>query len=199
MKKKKPAKSKKTKPAKKKKIVPVVVEQKPQTAITQIVKRPTGPMPRKEKLAKTRAMLQLLRLGHSMASACRQVKISPNTFFLWRQRHAVLRTAVYNAEKEVIQIVEGAVLTAATGGATLVTKKTYYENGQLKSEEEVKSAPNVVAQIFYLTNKAGQTWKDRRNGNQSQTLIVNPNQKPAMSADDEKFLEEQRLFLLENS
>lgn len=202
MKKKKPVKQKKRKP-KKKKAIAEPVAKPTELIIPQVVGRRTGPMSRKAKLEKTRDILKLLQVGHSMAAACRLVNITPNTFLHWRNRHAVLRTAVYNAEKEVVQIVESAVLKSATGGAVLSTKKTYYEDGKVKSEEEVRSAPNVVAQIFYLTNKAGHTWKDRRTGSQSQTLILNPNQKPGekagMSADDERFLEEQRRFLLDNS
>lgn len=87
---------------------------------------------------KARVVLENLQLGNSLVVSCERAGINPATFWRWRQKHKVLDRAVFWAIEGRTSVVEDALYKTATEG-------------------------NVTAQIFYLTNKNPDVWKDRRN------------------------------------
>ncbi|MDD3947406.1 MAG: hypothetical protein PHI19_06165 [Clostridia bacterium] len=118
-------------------------------------------------------ILLSLENGASLRAACEAAKITPWTFWKWRKDDPTLEDRVKQIELSNISIVEGALFATAIGGAIVGTKKKY-RYGKLVEEEEKLAPPNVVAQIFYLTNHAPDRYKNNRDrflGNGDKDLI----------------------------
>lgn len=90
------------------------------------------------KTRKCRIVLENLAQGNSLVTSCERAGINPATYWRWRQKHSILNQATYSAIESRTGIVEDALYKTATEG-------------------------NVTAQIFFLTNRNPDVWKDRRN------------------------------------
>ena len=118
---------------------------------------------------------------------------SVTTWYKWEKKNPRLLKLRERAEEFLEQSrgkkVEDALLNTATGGALVGVKETFDRDGKLKSRHNIYAGPNVLAQIFYLTNKLGLIWKDRRalvnNVIQNKVQVGEP--KDQYTGDDEEF------------
>jgi ribosomal protein L16 Arg81 hydroxylase len=83
------------------------------------------------------AILRSLKEGATLFTACANAQVDPATFWRWRKKSLILDRAVTNIIESRIQLVEDALYKNAIEG-------------------------NVTAQIFYLTNRNSDRWKDKR-------------------------------------
>jgi len=83
------------------------------------------------------SVLDSLAKGSSFLKACKAADIDQATFWRWRQKDKELDQQVIQVLDSRTQTVEDALYAGATKG-------------------------NVVAQIFWLKNRAGNRWKDRQ-------------------------------------
>ena len=98
----------------------------------------TGALKAKDRKRKAiRAILASLKKGSSIYSACNGAGINVTTFWRWRLKSPKLEKLVGVILESQITIVEDALYGEAVKG-------------------------NPVAMIFFLTNRAGDKWKDRR-------------------------------------
>lgn len=90
------------------------------------------------KRRKIRAVLLSLKKGSSIFEACQSANVSTVSFWRWRKQYPRLERLTLAIMESRIAAVEDALFKNAT------------EKG------------NVLAQIFFLTNRASDIWKDRR-------------------------------------
>lgn len=84
------------------------------------------------------AILESFAKGASVVKACNEANITWNTFYKWRRSYKRFDKKVVDVLNSRTQVVEDALFKSALGG-------------------------NVVAQIFWLKNRASDRWKDRYN------------------------------------
>lgn len=82
-----------------------------------------------------RAVLESLLKGASILKACSDAGTTTMTFWRWRQKYDVLDKTVGRIYESRIMIVEDALFKSAVNG-------------------------KVLAQIFFLCNRAGDRWKN---------------------------------------
>lgn len=113
------------------------------------------------------------------AELAKAMGVSPSTYYDWLKRYPEMAEAVTDARtgadaRAVNESVEGALLQSALGGIQTVRKaikvrsSTYDERGRRVDkeeiayvDEEVYVAPNVKAQIFWLTNRMPERWRNK--------------------------------------
>ena len=83
------------------------------------------------------SVLESLEKGTSFLKACKAADINQATFWRWRKQDKKLDKIVIQVLESRTQTVEDALYTGATKG-------------------------NVVAQIFWLKNRAKDRWKDKQ-------------------------------------
>jgi len=83
------------------------------------------------------SVLESLGAGASFIKACKAADIDQSTFWLWRQADAELNKKVLQVLDGRTQTVEDALYVGASKG-------------------------NVIAQIFWLKNRASGRWRDRQ-------------------------------------
>lgn len=84
------------------------------------------------------AVLRSLARGTAIVMACANAGIAPSTFWRFRQKHPRIQALTDSLVSSRIQVVEDALFTAATVDR------------------------NMTAIIFFLTNRAGDKWADKR-------------------------------------
>lgn len=89
-----------------------------------------------DKKEKIEAILKSLNMGTSINQACKAADISKVTLWRWRKKSKRLNNKILSILDSRTQTVEDALYKAAIGG-------------------------NIVAQIFWLKNRAHDRWKDR--------------------------------------
>ncbi len=83
------------------------------------------------------SILESLGKGSSFLKACKAADIDQSTFWLWRQADKELNKRVLQVLDSRTQTVEDSLYVGATKG-------------------------NVIAQIFWLKNRASDRWKDKQ-------------------------------------
>jgi hypothetical protein len=118
------------------------------------------------KRPKIHTVIKAIREGQTLQSALRIGGIrSSSTWWTWEKNPRLKR--LRNAAEEAANSfrndnAENALLRCAVGGARVGRKRSFFEDGKIKTEQEFYSAPNPVALIFYLTNRAPEKWRDKR-------------------------------------
>ncbi len=84
-----------------------------------------------------KAILRSLENGAGIQAACKAAGITTMSFWRWRKKNPKLDKLVATLLEGQIEIVEDALYKSALAG-------------------------NTTAQIFFLTNRAPERWKDRR-------------------------------------
>lgn len=97
----------------------------------------TGKFGKGIKRRKIRAIMQSLKEGSPMYSACKGAHVGLTTFWRWRKADPRLDMIIEAALESQVTVVEDALYKSALSG-------------------------NTVAQIFFLTNRKGEKWRDRR-------------------------------------
>lgn len=83
------------------------------------------------------SILKSLSQGSSFLKACKAADIDQSTFWLWRQADKELDQKVFQVLDSRTQTIEDALFSSGVKG-------------------------NVIAQIFWLKNRASIRWKDRQ-------------------------------------
>lgn len=91
----------------------------------------------RQKVKTLRKIRIAVEQGSGLWKACRAMNMSPTTLWRWRKKDRRIDNYIEAAVSGQIQAVEDALFKTALEG-------------------------NTTAQIFYLTNRAGDKWKDRR-------------------------------------
>lgn len=91
-----------------------------------------------------------------------RMKISPSTFYAWKEKFSEISEAIKKG-KEVIDFeVEKALLKKALGYTYTETRKEIDANGKKKvivTEKQVE--PDTTAQIFWLRNRKPDKWRNK--------------------------------------
>lgn len=91
----------------------------------------------KKRDLRAEAILESLKNGGSIIAACKAAQIHPATFWRWRQADAELNKETEEAITSRVMVVEDALYNACIKG-------------------------NPMCLMFFLMNRAGDRWKDRR-------------------------------------
>lgn len=111
----------------------------------------------------------LVRDGMSMDAVAKTLGISPQTFWLWRQKYKELQDACIKGKQLVDYQVENALLKSALGYKT-TTVKTIINNSpdkngnrEVKVEKtETEVGPNTTACLAWLNNRKPEQWRRNR-------------------------------------
>ena len=113
------------------------------------------------------------------AEMAKEMGISPSTFYEWLKKHPEMSETVTRARtgadaRAVNESVERSLLETALGGVRVLKKPlkikttTYDARGRridrekiVMAEEEVYIKADVKAQIFWLTNREPERWRNR--------------------------------------
>lgn len=113
------------------------------------------------------------------AEMAREMGVSSSTYYDWLKKYPEMSEAVTRARagadaRAINESVEESLLDAARGGVRTLKKPmkvrriTYDERGRRVEKEEIVFAdeeiyvqPNVKAQIFWLTNRAPERWRNK--------------------------------------
>lgn len=113
------------------------------------------------------------------AEMAREMGVSSSTYYDWLKKYPEMSEAVTRARagadaRAINESVEESLLDAARGGVRTLKKPmkvrriTYDERGRrvekeeiIFADEEVYIQPNVKAQIFWLTNRAPERWRNK--------------------------------------
>lgn len=89
------------------------------------------------------------------------MKISPSTFYAWKERYPEISEALKKG-KEIIDFeVEQALLKRALGYTYKEVRKEVDANGRKKVVEITKEVePDTTAQIFWLRNRKPHKWRN---------------------------------------
>ena len=123
-----------------------------------------------------KAIGKSLNNGTTITAACKAVSIRPQTLWNWRKENPKIEAFIQKALDNQIQIVEDALFKRAVGYQYEEVTKERQESESEKRIAKVvikEVLPDTTAQIFYLTNRAPDKWKDRRALVQN-TVINNP-------------------------
>jgi len=123
-----------------------------------------------------KAITKSLDNGASLTAACKGVGIRFVTLWRWRKDNPKIDAFIQKALDNQIQIVEDALFKRATGYRYEEVTKEREESASEKRIAKVvvkEVLPDTTAQIFYLTNRAPEKWKDRR-ALVNNTVINNP-------------------------
>jgi len=89
---------------------------------------------------KRKAILESLKAGSSISQACKAAQVDRTTVWLWRKKSKKFNNKVLAILDSRTQVVEDALYKNALNG-------------------------NIVAQIFWLKNRAPDRWKDKYDQN----------------------------------
>lgn len=103
----------------------------------QVQNPATDATPQIKRDPRANSILESLRNGESIVTACKAAGIHPATFWRWRKADSELDAETEAAISSRVMIVEDALYANALKG-------------------------NVTAQMFYLMNQASERWKDKR-------------------------------------
>lgn len=113
------------------------------------------------------------------AEMAKEMGISPSTYYDWLKKHPEMSEAVTRARtgadaRANNESVERSLLETALGGVRVLKKPikikttTYDARGRrvekekiVYADEEVYIQPNVKAQIFWLTNREPERWRNK--------------------------------------
>lgn len=113
------------------------------------------------------------------AEMAKEMHISPSTYYEWLKKYPEMSEAVTRARtgadaRAVNESVERSLLETAVGGVRVLKKPikikttTYDARGRrvekekiVYADEEVYIQPNVKAQIFWLTNREPERWRNK--------------------------------------
>ena len=110
------------------------------------------------------------------AEMAREMGVSSSTYYDWLKRYPEMSEAVTRARasadaRAINESVEESLLDAARGGVRTLKKPMkvrFDERGRRVENEEIVYAdeqvyiqPNVKAQIFWLTNRAPERWRNK--------------------------------------
>ena len=113
------------------------------------------------------------------AEMAKEMHISPSTFYEWLKKHPEMSEAVTRARtgadaRAVNESVERSLLETALGGVRVLKKPMKLKSTSFDArgrrvekekivyaDEEVYIQPNVKAQIFWLTNREPERWRNR--------------------------------------
>lgn len=119
---------------------------------------------RKINWKKLLAVAKSLQNGSSISAACEGAKMSRATLWYWRKDEKV-NALIQKLIDSQIQIVEDALFKRAIGYRYEEETKEREISASDKKVVKVTTkevAPDVTAQIFFLTNRAPERWRDRR-------------------------------------
>jgi transposase-like protein len=115
-----------------------------------------------------RVIAKSLNNGATITKACDGAGIRSVTLWRWRKQNPKIDAFVEKALTNQIHVVEDALFKRAVGYSYDETTKEKAKSNEGTSEKQIikivtkEIAPDVTAQIFYLTNRASDIWKDRR-------------------------------------
>lgn len=113
------------------------------------------------------------------AEMAREMGVSSSTYYDWLKKYPEMSEAVTRARagadaRAINESVEESLLDAARGGIRTLKKpikvrrSSYDDRGRriekeeiIFADEEVYIQPNVKAQIFWLTNRAPERWRNK--------------------------------------
>ena len=113
------------------------------------------------------------------AEMAREMGVSSSTYYDWLKKYPEMSEAVTRARagadaRAINESVEESLLDAARGGVRTLKKPmkvrriTYDDRGRrvekeeiIFADEEIYVQPNVKAQIFWLTNRAPERWRNK--------------------------------------
>lgn len=113
------------------------------------------------------------------AEMAKEMHISPSTYYEWLKKYPEMSEAVTRARtgadaRAVNESVERSLLETAVGGVRVLKKPMKLKSTSFDSrgrrveseklvyaDEEIYVPPNVKAQIFWLTNREPERWRNR--------------------------------------
>lgn len=113
------------------------------------------------------------------AEMAKEMHISPSTYYEWLKKHPEMSEAVTRARtgadaRAVNERVERSLLETALGGVRVLKKPMKLKTTSFDSrgrrveseklvyaDEEIYVPPNVKAQIFWLTNREPERWRNK--------------------------------------
>lgn len=110
----------------------------------------------------------LVRDGLTMNAVAEKLGITPQTFWLWRQKYEQLENACRQGKQLVDYKVENALLKAALGYKTETVKTVIGPpdtngNREVRVEKtQTETGPNVTACLAWLNNRKPEQWRRNR-------------------------------------
>lgn len=120
-----------------------------------------------------------LREGETVESTCKLVNIAKSVFYLWKQEKSdfldAINKAVEEYEATCVEKAEHSLFKRAVGYDYESTETVFVDcDGSPKIKQKKKKithvAPDVSALQFFLTNRAGDRWKNKQQNELTGTL-----------------------------
>lgn len=125
------------------------------------------------------------RNGLTDVEICKKIGISHDCFYRWKKDYKEFDEALKKTREIVDSEVEESLYKKAMGFSTILKKsikckKVYYDEEGRRCEEEILKEgfeeqyipPDVTAQIFWLKNKRGETWREKQPEEQDESVAM---------------------------